>query len=85
MNSKSLKLVGVCLATSQSKYFGTAVDTQPLSEREHSPKKLALLYDGRIIYYPILHNPTLQPIETVSATRLNLQPSDSDDCINRPR
>ena len=28
---------------------------------------------------------TLQPIETVSAIRLNLQRSNCDDCINRPR
>ena len=45
MTSKSSKHVGVCLATSQSTPFRTAVGTQPLSERERSPKKLVLLYE----------------------------------------
>ena len=45
---------------------------------------------NHILYYATLQNqlykqPKLQPEETISATRLNLQWSNSDDYINRPR
>ena len=60
-------------------------NTQPLSERERSLKKLVLWYaraDGHKLAYILLRNstqPTLQPIEVLSAIRLNLWWSNWDE------
>ena len=61
------------------------VETNHLSKSVRSPENWS--YDKRwrhILYYATLQS-TLQPIETVSAIRLNLRRSNCDDCLNRPR
>ena len=51
-----------------------------------APKIGPMMRDDFIYSTTQLYNQsTLQPIETVSAIRLNLRRSNCDDCINRPR
>ena len=66
-------------------WWNTVVETSHLSERV-APKIGPMMRDDAIYSTTQLYNQsTLQPIETVSAIRLNLRRSNCDDCINRPR